>query len=231
MSHPTNSQSRVRVWDLPTRLFHWLLAACLVGLFASAWWPGGAQTLHARLGFAVLALLLFRLAWGVAGGYWSRWARMVPSPGRSWRYLRGRGSAQDRVGHNPLGVLAVFALLVILGAQVTTGLLTDDQIAFTGPLNRFVSADTGLAATSWHKAVGKWLVLAWVGLHLVAIAWHQFRLRHALVGAMVHGDKEVPRQMAEELQRSRDDLTTRLAAAVVFAACVGVVVAVVRLGT
>jgi cytochrome b len=231
MSNPTFSHSRVRVWDLPTRLFHWLLAICLVGLFASAWWPGGAQTLHSRLGYAVLALLLFRLAWGVAGGYWSRWSRMVPSPGRGWRYLLGRGVAQDRVGHNPLGVWSVFALLVILGAQVTTGLLTDDQIAFTGPLNRFVSADTGLAATDWHKAVGKWLVLGWVGLHLAAIAWHQFGLRHPLVGAMVHGDRELPQDLATGLQHSRDDLTTRLAAAVVFAACVGVVVAVVRLGS
>lgn len=230
MEKPTVLLSRVRVWDLPTRLFHWLLVACLAGLFSSAYWPGGAQQLHSRLGYAVLALVLFRLVWGFTGGYWSRWARMVPSPRRVWRYLRGQGSAVDSVGHTPLGSLSVAAFMAILAAQVTTGLLTNDEIAFTGPLNRFVSTETGLAATHWHKDVGQWVVLAWVVLHIVAIAWHQFRLRRSLVGAMVHGDKELPGEVATGLRRSRDDLTTRVAAAVLLALCIGAVVAVVRLG-
>ena len=230
MPRPTVSHARVRVWDLPTRLFHWALAACLIGMFATAWWPGGALTWHSRFGYSVLALLVFRLAWGLGGGYWSQWRRMALSPARAWRYLRGRPTAEDLVGHSPLGSLSVFALMVILGAQLATGLVTDDQIAFTGPLNRFVSTDTGLAATSWHKRVGQWLVLGWIGLHLAAIAWYQFKLRRPLVQAMLHGDKELPAELANDLQRSRDNLGTRLAAAGVFAACVGAVVAVVRLG-
>jgi len=230
MKKPTVSLSRVRVWDLPTRLFHWLLVACLVGLFGSAYWPGGAQQLHSRLGYAVLALLLFRLVWGFTGGYWSRWARMVASPARVWCYLRGQGRAVDSVGHTPPGSLAVAAFMAILAAQVTTGLLSNDEIAFTGPLNRFVSNDTGLAATYWHKDVGQWAVLAWVVLHIAAIAWYQFRLRRPLVGAMVHGDKELAGEVATGLRHSRDDVATRVAAAVVFALCIGAVVALVRLG-
>lgn len=217
---------RVRVWDLPTRLFHWLLVLCVVGLVVTGKVGGGAMDWHARLGYAVLALLLFRLVWGFIGGHWSRFASFVYAPRSVGAYLGGRGHPDHLVGHNPLGAGSVFALLLVLLVQVGTGLVGDDEIAFTGPLNRFVSSSTGLAATAYHKQWGQWLVIGLVLLHVAAILWYLLRRRQNLVRPMIVGDKEV----AHAARASRDDAGSRLVALVVLAAAAGVVTWIVRLG-
>ena len=216
----------VRVWDLPTRLFHWSLAASVVALFITAKVGGNAMTWHLRLGYFVLALLLFRVVWGVVGGRWSRFASFFYGPGRVLRYLRGQGEAQEHVGHNPLGALSVFALLGALLAQVLTGLMADDEIAFSGPLTRFVSGDTVAWATSLHTDVGQWLLVALVALHLAAIAFYTHIKRHSLVRPMVLGDKQLP----ASTPASRDDVRTRLLAAVVLAAAAAAAWWVAQLG-
>jgi cytochrome b len=183
----------VRVWDLPTRLFHWTLAVCVVVSVVSAKICGGAMVWHFRSGYLVLGLLGFRLLWGLVGGRWSRFVQFVYRPGTLLRYLRG-GAAPDEqldVGHSPLGAVSVFALLAVLLAQVGTGLFADDEIASVGPLNRFVDNATGLAATAWHKTWGQWTILALVALHVGAVVYYTVRGR-ALVGAMVGGDKRLP---------------------------------------
>ena len=121
-----------------------------------------------RLGLLVGALLAFRLVWGLVGGRWSRFANFVRGPAALLRYLRGAHRPGDyfEVGHNPLGAVSVLAMLAVLAAQVATGLLADDEIANTGPLNQFVANATGLVATGWHKGAGQWLILALMGLHL-----------------------------------------------------------------
>jgi cytochrome b len=211
---------RVRVWDLPTRLFHWLLVFFVVALVATAKIGGGAMVWHSRMGYAVLTLLLFRLAWGLVGGRWSRFASFVYSPRSVMAYLRGRPAHPDHlVGHNPLGAGSVFAMLLVLLVQATTGLFTDDEISFTGPLNRLVSTDTGLALTSWHRGWGEWLIWGLVVLHLLAVGWYTFRKRQGIVRPMVVGDKE----LAAPAPASRDDALTRLLAVVVLAACAGFV--------
>lgn len=204
-----------RVWDLPTRLFHWLLALTLVALVATANIGGNAMTWHLRLGHLMLALLAFRLVWGFVGGHWSRFASFLYSPARALAYARGRGQAGDEVGHSPLGALSVFALLTVLCLQVASGLMSDDEIAFSGPLARFVSGATVGDATWWHKDVGKYLLIALVVLHLAAIAYYSRVRRKPLVGAMVHGDK----QLATPAPAARDDAATRALALAVFAAC------------
>ena len=216
----------IRVWDLPTRLFHWLLVLCVVGLVVTGKIGGGAITWHARLGYAVLALLLFRLVWGFAGGHWSRFTRFVRGPGSVIAYLKGTGPLALRIGHNPLGALSVLAMLAVLIAQVGTGLVSDDEISFTGPLNRFVSSSLGLAATSYHKQIGQWLIIGLVVVHVAAVLFYLWKKRENLVRPMVTGDKEWP----EPAPSSRDDGTARAIAAVVLAACAGVAVAVARLG-
>lgn len=216
----------VRIWDLPTRLFHWSLAACVIGLFISAKMGGNAMVWHLRLGYAVLALLLFRLCWGFIGGRWSRFSAFLYSPARVLRYLRGQGDARDGVGHNPLGALSVFGLLGILALQVGSGLLSDDEIAFSGPLTRFVSGDTVAWATSLHTDVGQWLLVALVALHLAAIAFYTHIKRHSLVRPMVLGDKQLP----ASTPASRDDARTRLLAAVVLAAAAAAAWWVAQLG-
>lgn len=211
--------SRVRVWDLPTRIFHWLLALCVAGLVATAYIGDNSIQWHARLGYAVLTLLLFRIAWGFVGGRWSRFASFVYAPRSVLAYLRGRAHPDHLIGHNPLGAGSVFAMLLVLLAQVGSGLFSDDEIAFTGPLNRFVDTATGLAATWYHKAVGQWLVIGLVAIHVAAVLYYLLKKRQNLVRAMVTGDKET---MAPA-ESSRDDAGSRTIAAVVFAACAGLV--------
>ena len=202
---------RVRVWDLPTRLFHWLLAACVVTLVATGYVGGQAMEWHARAGYAVLALLLFRLVWGLVGGHWSRFSSFLYAPRSTVAYLRGRPHPDHLVGHNPLGALSVLAILLVLLVQVGTGLIADDEIAFTGPLNRFVATDTGLTATWYHKAIGQWLVIGLAGLHVLAVLFYAFVKRQVLVRPMVSGDKE----LAAPAPSSRDDAVARIAALVV----------------
>jgi cytochrome b len=182
----------IRVWDLPTRLFHWLLAASVIGLIVTGSVGGNWMNWHLRLGYAVLTLLLFRLVWGFIGGHWSRFTRFIYAPSSLVAYLRGRAHPEHTVGHTPLGALSVFALLLILAAQVGTGLMSDDEIAFFGPLVRFVSGDTVSMATDYHKEVGKLIVFVLVGLHLLAIAYYKWMKKQSLVRPMVVGDKQVP---------------------------------------
>ena len=217
---------RVRVWDLPTRLFHWLLVTCVVALVVTGKVGGNATEWHARLGYTVLALLLFRLVWGFVGGRWSRFRSFLYTPGHVKAYLGGRPHPDHLVGHNPLGAGSVFAMLVVLLAQAGTGLFADDEIAFTGPLNRFVSTARGLALTSYHRNVGQWLVYALVALHLAAIVFYVRRKRQVLVRPMITGDKEVPYQAAS----ARDDVVSRTLAAALALACAGLVTWITRRG-
>ncbi|MFN3571741.1 MAG: cytochrome b/b6 domain-containing protein [Polaromonas sp.] len=208
--------NKVRVWDLPTRIFHWALVAGVLGLAISGTIGGNAMIWHFRFGYAVLTLLLFRIVWGLVGGRWSRFGAFIYSPQSVYNYLKGRGKAEHSVGHSPIGAGSVFAMLGILLAQVGSGLLSDDEIAFAGPLTRFVSNATVSLATNYHKNIGKWIVLALVLLHIAAIVFYLWR-KHNLVGAMLHGDKELVTRVAP----SRDDAASRTAALVVLAACAG----------
>lgn len=217
---------RVRVWDLPTRLFHWLLGFFVTALVISGHVGGAAMQWHARFGYAVLALLLFRIVWGFIGGHWSRFRSFLYAPGSVKAYLGGRAHSDHLVGHNPLGAGAVFAMLLVLLAQVATGLVGDDEIAFAGPLNRFVSTAAGLRATWYHKAVGQWLLVTLVVLHVGVIVWYLRRRRINLVRAMVDGDKK----LAAPAKSSRDDAASRIVALAVLAVCAGLVAWVVILG-
>lgn len=191
---PAHGPQPVRIWDLPTRLFHWLLVGAVVGLVVTGNIGGNAMAWHFRLGAAAGALLLFRLVWGLVGGRWSRFASFFPTPGRLRRYLGGQALPQEGLdtGHSPLGALSVFALLGLLLLQVGTGLLADDEIDAIGPLNQFVSGATAQLATSWHKGWGKTLLLVLVGLHIAAIVFYAVQKRRNLVGPMIHGDKQLP---------------------------------------
>jgi cytochrome b len=170
---------------------------------------------HFRLGLAVGALLLFRLLWGVLGGRWSRFASFVRSPATIVRYLRGEAVDGADVGHNPLGALSVLGLLGLLGLQVASGLVADDEIANTGPLNRFVSGAQASLATTWHADIGKVILIVLVGLHVGAIVYYLRRKGINLVRPMLSGDKALP----EGTPASADTTATRLLAAVLLALC------------
>lgn len=218
----------VRIWDLPTRLFHWLLVVAVAGSVVSAKIGGGAMVWHFRFGYLVLALTVFRILWGLVGGRWSRFSSFIYAPGTLRRYLRGQAAPTEQleVGHSPTGALSVFALLALVVLQLGTGLVADDEISNVGPLNRFVSDDTAQSATSWHHGWGQWLILSMVALHVAAIAFHQFRKRVDLVRPMLDGDKALP----ANTPASADGLPQRAFALVLFAVCAALALWVSRLG-
>jgi cytochrome b len=225
---PESSLALVRVWDLPTRLFHWTLAVSVTGSVVTAKIGEAAMVWHFRLGYAVLALLVFRLAWGVMGGRWSRFASFIYAPATLLRYLRGQTTSGEQldVGHNPMGALSVLALLALLLVQVGTGLVADDEIANQGPLNRYANGNTVLAATGWHHQWGQWLLLALVALHVGAIAFYRAKKRIDLVGPMLRGDKMLP----AGTPASADGTPQRALAAVLLALAVALAVWVARQG-
>ncbi|MEO8526777.1 MAG: cytochrome b/b6 domain-containing protein [Caldimonas sp.] len=218
----------IRVWDLPTRAFHWLLATLVVFSIVSAHVGGNAMVWHMRSGYAIFTLLLFRAVWGFAGGHWSRFSAFLYAPATSLRYLRGRSLPNEHhhVGHNPLGAGSVFALLGILAVQVATGLVADDEIVSTGPLIRYVSSATSELATRWHKNYGQWIIVTLVVLHVGAIAFYWLKRRENLVAPMLHGDK----LLGADVPPSVDTGRSRLLALAIGLACALGVAAVVRLG-
>jgi cytochrome b len=214
---PEEAPSTVRVWDLPTRVFHWLLAATVFAAIGTAW--ADAMEWHMRCGLMALVLLAFRLLWGFAGGRWSRFASFAYSPATLMRYVRGQARPDERldVGHTPTGALSVFGLLLLLGLQVATGLVADDEVSTTGPLNRYVSGATASKATSWHQSVGQWVILTMIVLHIAAIVWYRMKKRVDLVRPMLDGDKPLPAGTPP----SADGPAQRGLALVLLAACLG----------
>lgn len=178
----------VRVWDLPTRLFHWALAACIVGSLVSVNVGGNAVGWHFRFGYAILTLVLFRVLWGFAGPRYARFASFPPNPAAALRYLRGAGNGSP--GHSPLGAFSVYALLAALGFQAGTGLFANDAIMWDGPLKVLVSNATSDWLTKLHK-INRFVVIALIALHLAAIAWYSWVRRQSLVRPMIVGDKRL----------------------------------------
>ena len=186
-----NNRLAVHIWDLPTRLFHWALVACIVGAFVSVKLGGLYMDWHVRFGCTALGLILFRLLWGFFGPRYARFSQFVRGPAAVARYLKG---AAAPAGHNPLGALSVLALLLVIGFQAVSGLFTTDDIMTQGPLFGLVSETVSGAMTSWHK-LNEWVILALVALHLAAVLWYALVRRKRLVRAIITGKvdaKDVP---------------------------------------
>ena len=218
----------VRVWDLPTRLFHWVLVLSVLGSFTTGYLGGNAMAWHLRFGYLAFTLLLFRLLWGFCGGRWSRFRNFAYAPATSMRYLRGQSRPEEHheVGHNPIGALSVFALLAFLAAQVATGLFADDEIATTGPLNRFVTGHTASLLTHWHKDFGQRIIMVLVLLHVGAILFYLLRLHRNLVVPMLNGDKVLERGVPPAVDSTR----SRWLALVLVLAAGGAVTWIVTVG-
>lgn len=215
----------VRVWDLPTRLFHWALVACVVGLVTTAQLGGSAMLWHFQLGYLMFSLLVFRLAWGLMGGRWSRFASFIYAPSTLMRFIRGEGKPEQTVGHNPLGALSVFALLTLLLLQVSSGLMSDDEISNAGPLSRWVSGFIVSNATNYHKNIGKFILIGLVVLHVATIFFYLLKKKENLIVPMITGDKQLPLPTPS----TRDDFRSRSLALVLFAFAVASVQAMVYL--
>lgn len=187
---------KVRAWDLPTRLFHWLLAALV--LFAWASWRYsealGDPTLsyHRWNGHAILVLVVWRLLWGVFGSSTSRFSAWLWWPWTAATYgLRLlRGETPLYLSHNPLGSYMILALLFVVAAQAVLGLMTVEHNDLTaGPLYRLVSEERQKEITAWHVWFFYWVILALVPIHILANFWYGLAKKEPLITAMVTGRK------------------------------------------
>lgn len=182
---------RVRVWDMPTRVFHWSLVALVVASYLTGEvWRGFGMQWHMYSGYAVLTLLVFRVAWGLVGTRHARFADFLYAPARTWAYLADlvRGRRRAVAGHNPLGGLSVLAFLGVLLAQAGSGLFASDDIFVEGPLAGLVSGEVVDAMTSVHHVAFDMLV-GLVVLHILAIVFYEGVVGQRLVRAMIVGTK------------------------------------------
>ncbi len=181
-----NDLRRIRVWDLPTRLFHWSLAILVVVAVVTGKAGGNLMDWHGRAGLAIVGLVAFRLAWGLLGSTYARFASFFPTPARLVAYLRGEWR---QPGHNPLGALSVLALLALVAFQVGSGLVANDDIAFRGPLFELAGKALSDRLTGLHKGSTN-LLLALIALHVAAIVWYARVRRQNLVRPMLTGWQE-----------------------------------------
>jgi cytochrome b len=189
-----NGQARrARVWDLPTRIFHWSLATLVVFSFTTGKIGGDWMAWHLRSGYTILALVLFRIAWGFVGSETARFTRFVRGPRAALAHGREVLSRRHAIaaGHTPLGGWMIVAMLAATAFQASTGLFSDDEIATQGPLAVKVSNALVSRMSSLH-AIGQWIMVALVALHVSAIAFYRWGLGVRLVAPMVTGWSMLP---------------------------------------
>jgi len=179
---------KIRIWDLPIRAFHWSLVVCITGSIISVNIGGNAIQWHAYFGYTILTLIIFRIVWGFVGSTYARFSSFTASPTRILQYLRGQ--APRYLGHNPLGSLSIFALMLSLSVQVTTGLFGDDEIAFQGPFAKYVSSSTIELLSSIHD-INQYVIYGLIGLHVASIVYYFKFKNENLVMPMLLGDKEI----------------------------------------
>lgn len=191
--HNDTSRSRVLIWDIPVRLFHWTQLALFVSLFVTAEVLDDKIELHAKLGLVLLALVLFRLLWGFMGSSYARFMQFLKGPRSVFAYIPSLLSRQNHfeAGHNPLGGWMVLALLLLVLAQIVVGLFANDDILFDGPLAYLVSKETSDLLTGLHEDLFH-LLLILVGLHVAAVIWHKLVKGDNLLATMITGYKPLP---------------------------------------
>lgn len=208
------------VWDLPLRLFHWLLTLSILASYLTA--EPGSTTMqwHFYIGYWTLGLILFRVLWGFFGPKHARFSNFVPGPQRLFAYLAKffRRDSVPTVGHNPLGGLAVLVLMLMVTVQAASGLFISDDIVWSGPWNPAVSGDTADLLASIHHQ--NFDILLWViGLHVLTIGFYHFYKRQRLLVPMLTGYKPAQVVPAEEAIES-SQLLKALVIALVSAAAV-----------
>ena len=176
--------SAVYIWDLPLRLFHWLLVITLLTSYVTAKLGGLWLEWHSHAGVFGLSLIVFRLLWGLVGNQYARFAEFFPTPGRLRRFFTGDWR---RPGHTPLAALSVFTMLAIIFIQAGSGLFAlNDESEFFGPLYELIETDWTARLTRWHT---QWVnvLLVFIGLHVLAIAYYTWVKHQNLIGPMLMG--------------------------------------------
>jgi cytochrome b len=187
----TEQKVRQLVWDVPTRLFHWLLVA----LLGFSWWSAKSDHMdwHRYSGIGICGLIIFRVLWGFIGASSARFTHFVKGPQAVWAYVQSSVRSAPvpaqsiSPGHNPLGGWSVIALLMVIGAQLLTGLFAVDIDGIeSGPLSDFISFDQGRAASGFHKLSFN-LLLTLVVVHVAAVLLYLIVKRRNLIVPMITG--------------------------------------------
>jgi cytochrome b len=170
------------LWDIPTRISHWLIVCCV----SLAWWSAEEERydIHQWTGFTVLVLVVSRIVWGFIGSRHSRFVDFLVGPAKVLAFLQGQGA--ESAGHNPLGGWSVMLLLSLLLIQATSGLFNSDDVLFSGPLYYAASTTFRDAMGVVHDVAFNGL-LALVCLHILAVLYHQLRLKEKVLQAMWFG--------------------------------------------
>ena len=201
---------KICIWDLPTRLFHWLLVMAVIGSFVSVKLGGNTMIWHGRFGYLVLTLIFFRLIWGFVGTHHARFAHFIRSPKAILAYLK---NPVETPGHSPVGAISVLLLIGLFLTQALAGLFASDDIAFDGPLAKYVASNWVELLTSFHRW-NEWVLLALVGTHIGTILYYKYIKRINLISAMITGDKE----WAETAPLVQDDSTVMIKATAILLA-------------
>lgn len=203
MGDPSEKEntSSIKVWDVYLRLFHWLLALCIIVSFVSV--RMDEMEIHFISGHVILALIIFRILWGFVGSRTALFSSFIKGPKATWRYLKTSDSPEFKpmIGHSPIAALSVIALLLTISAQVVTGLMSDDEMFLQGPLAQFVSYETAYQATTYHAYIPKFIV-GLVILHILAIIFYKFVKKENLVQPMITGSKTL---RDEDIERGHDN--------------------------
>ena len=183
----------VKIWDVPTRLFHWTLAVGMGFMWFSAEMGGFWMDWHMQVGIFMLALVLFRIVWGLIGSETSRFTSFLSSPKAALQHLHELKQPKEayHAGHNPLGAWMVVFLLAGLLVQGGTGLFASDDIMVEAPLYGLVSESLSSKLTGIHHLVFNLLLLA-AAVHIFAVIFYKLRKRTNLIKAMVAGSADWP---------------------------------------
>ena len=182
------TDDRRLVWDLPLRLFHWLLVLSMIASYTTAKLGFDWMQWHFYLGYWTVGLVVFRILWGFFGPRHARFGSFIHRPSAVWLYLKGmsKRTSPRTIGHNPVGGLMVLLMLLLVAVQATTGLFTTDDVVWAGPYNAAVSSSTASTLSTIHS-INFNIILGVVGLHISAILFYALYKRQNLVVPMLHG--------------------------------------------
>ncbi len=182
--------NKIKVWDLPTRIFHW----GMIFLLASLWWTAddGEMDWHQVCAYSLMVLIIFRLIWGMIGSDTARFSHFIKHPKTVLDYMKQtkHQGVTSSVGHNPLGGYMVIVLILLVSMQLVSGLFATDEIFTEGPLYSFVSSDTSSLMTWLHRKVF-YVMLGFASIHVLAVIYHRIK-GDKLIVPMITGYKQVP---------------------------------------
>jgi cytochrome b len=206
------------IWDLPLRIFHWSFAVTILASWYTAEQGADLVEIHMQLGFVALALIIFRVLWGLIGPKHARFSQFVPSPKTLWSYLRKSKADKTTPGHNPLGAMMVILMILLISAQAISGLFINDDVFSSGPYYGSISNELEKIMRFVHHNTFDFMIAA-IGLHLAAVAYYWRVKKQNLVLPMITGKKSAKQVKAiDAIPHSKVIL-----ACIVAACCVGFV--------